>query len=197
VKIGVVIPTRDRPEFLKNALRLIGDQTRQPDIVEVVDDPARSAEKDVAWRYKLGYERIGHKCDVVAFWEDDDWYSKDYIKIMSKAWDAYGEPFLLGINNTMYYHIKTRKYINLYHPNRASAMSTLIRGRETIDFGDIYNPFVDIVLWRNYQGATFDPGRVNIGIKHGKGITGGIGHREDWDGYKKDDSRMTRIFCEL
>jgi glycosyltransferase involved in cell wall biosynthesis len=187
MKIGIIIPTRGRTQFLKNALRMIEAQTLKPNFIEIVDDLPISDKKDICWRYKLGYERLKDKCDVILFWEDDDFYNTDYIRIMTKGWEAYGKPILFGISTTTYYHLRTRKYATMTHPERSSMFCSLIKGGENISFGNESDIFVDIFLWKHYDGKLFDPGRICLGIKHAIGLTGGIGHKHDWKGYDNED----------
>lgn len=191
MKIGIIIPTRGRTQFLKNALRMIEAQTLKPNFIEVVDDLPLTKEKDICWRYKLGYERLKNQCDVIFPWEDDDWYSPDYLKIMVAGWEAYSKPILFGISSTTYYHLRSRKYATIMHPDHSSMFSTMIKGKQDIDFGDDKNIFVDLHLWKNYEGKLFDPGRICLGIKHAIGLTGGIGHKYDWKGYKNEDINDT------
>ena len=187
MKIGIIIPTRGRTQFLKNALRMIEGQTVKPNFIEVVDDLPKTADKDICWRYKLGYKRLKDKCDIIFPWEDDDWYSREYIKIMLAGWQAYGKPVLFGISSTTYYHLRSRKYTTISHPERSSMFCTMIQGGHDIDFGDENKIFVDVHLWKKYNGKLFDPGRICLGIKHSIGLTGGIGHKYNWSGYNNYD----------
>lgn len=189
--IGVLIPTRgDRPEFLSRAKMMIKRQTLQPDMVEVVDDQPKSEKPDITWRYRIGCERLFAKgCDFVIFWEDDDWYSSQYIETMFSKWVENGRPKLFGIQDTSYYHIGTKKYLSINHPGRASMMATAVsREISGIHWGDDNNPYTDIYIWKQVQGVTFAPDKkICLGIKHGIGLCGGAGHNANWQRYDKDD----------
>ena len=95
--LSVVIPTFDRPELLRETLRLLGDQTVAPDEVVVVDNgtvPASIAD-DPSRPFALRYFRIAARAGVararnfgaehargsyVAFLDDDDFWNPDYVE---------------------------------------------------------------------------------------------------------------------
>jgi hypothetical protein len=193
MKIGVLIPTRgDRPQFLEHALYLLDRQDRKPDFIEVVDDMPFSVEKDITWRYKLGCERLVNKgADLIVFWEDDDWYSSEYIKKMFLGWKFARMPRIFGLNSTIYYHILTHKWFDQHHNARASAMSTLVtKDIVNVKFPPDNEPFLDLFLWKKIPGKAISHSTINIGIKHGLGLCGGSGHsRHEW--YKNNDSGFT------
>ena len=88
-----------REKFLHQAIALISEQTYQPSIIEIVQDPPIYKIPDVAWRYKIGIERCKQKgADVIIFWEDDDWYKYTYIESMIKHWIMKGNPAIFGIS---------------------------------------------------------------------------------------------------
>jgi hypothetical protein len=126
--IGVVIPTRgDRATFLNQALCLLAKQTLQPHHLDIVDHRATSHDIDTAARYKKGFERLFKKgCDVVLCWEDDDYYSPTYIQLMINNWMIYGMPDLFGIGSTVYYHVKSQRYLEMYHPKKSSMYCTMV-----------------------------------------------------------------------
>lgn len=189
--IGVLIPTRgDRPQFLKRAKEMIGRQTLKPDMVEIVDDLPTSDKPDITRRYRIGCERLFSKgCDFILFWEDDDWYSSEYIETMFAKWMEHGKPSLFGIHDTRYYHVGIKKYLSMQHPGRASMMATAVgRGIIGVNWGDDNNPYTDMHIWKQVQGVTFTPDKkICLGIKHGIGLCGGAGHNANWQRYDKDD----------
>jgi hypothetical protein len=195
MKIGVLIPSRgDRPEFLEFAKKQMSRQTLQPDFIEIVDDPPLSDKKDITYRYRIGCKRLFDKgADLVAFIEDDDWYSADYLKIMSDLWIAHGRPSIIGINETYYYHLAIRAWQFERHPNRASAMSTLVsRDVLNIAWNRDEDPWTDIHLWKVMKGPAIAPPKViAIGIKHGVGLCGGMGHVKNQSTYKNSDKFMS------
>ena len=191
MKIALLIPTRDRPQFLEHALYLISKQTQKPDIIEVVNDKPLSNQKDITYRYRLGCERLVSKgADVILFWEDDDFYSNTYIQSMLQSWSACAQPQIFGINYTIYYHLKIRKWLRQNHEGRASAMNTLVT-KSIVNFSwpDDSESFLDLILWKEMKGRAVDSTIKSIGIKHGLGLCGGGGHhRTMW--YKNEDPQM-------
>ena len=88
MKIGVVIPTRgDREKLLSHSKWLLSQQTVKPNEICVVDYLPINSDYDITPRYRKGCQELfNKKCDIVFFWEDDDWYSKNYIEFMMDNW---------------------------------------------------------------------------------------------------------------
>lgn len=198
MKIGVLIPTRgDRPRLLEHALLQIDRQTLKPDHIEVVADAPQSNQKDITWRYRIGCERLFAKgVDVVAFIEDDDYYSPEYLKLMTDAWEKNGKPDLFGIGETYYYHLGNKRWLHMRHPERASAMSTMTTKKVLdVQWPGNHESFLDIQLWRNVPNKkTTTFGRIiSLGIKgYGEGqLFGGIGHNKLWAMYKNLDADLS------
>lgn len=196
VKIGILIPTRgDRKQFLEFALQQIERQTIKENgneiVIEIVSDKPLSDKPDITWRYQLGCARLVEQgCDFIVFWEDDDWYRKDYIEWMLNHWIDKGKPELIGLNHTIYYNIFTQQYMKWTHAH-ASMFSTCIskEGVKKTNWGDPNYSFTDIVLWKQLQGVLFQANPdISCGIKHGIGLCGGGGHREKFDHYQKSDT---------
>lgn len=194
--IGILIPTRgDRPKFLNHAMWLIEQQTMQPDLIEVVDDAPINHKKDITWRYKLGCERLFAKgADVVLFWEDDDYYYPMYIQRMVSEYVKHGKPEIFGVNTTIYYHLKSKRYAELIG-KKASAMATMVNKKiMEIEWPPMDYIWFDIWIWERMKGLSINFGRpINIGIKHGVGLTGGIGHNAANSIYKKFDFNMNYL----
>ena len=179
MKIAVLIPTRgNRPELLENCLRMIRNQTVQPDHIEVVNDTPLSKERDITLRYRLGYERLRNKSfDVIFLMEDDDYYSPEYIETMLSAWNDAGRPNIFGTSYTIYYNIGLFAWHPMAHNTRSSAMSTMIAPNLNLTWCVDNDPFTDIHLWRTVKGKVFTPEKhICLGIKHGTTMTGGKSH---------------------
>lgn len=180
IKIGVLIPTRgDRKVFLKQAGKLLSRQTLMPDVIEVVDDEPLTNDIDITYRYRIGCQRLFNKgCGVVIFWEDDDWYSRDYIAIMMDNWGKSGKPPIFGIGSTTYYHVLDLKYLTIAHKDRASAMATMVTNAVlNVKWGRDNDAYTDVVIWKQLRGKTFlPPFPICLGIKHNIGMVGGGGH---------------------
>jgi len=195
--IGVIVPDRgDRPKFLENCKRMIEAQSVAPDQIVLVNDNPTSKLPDLTKRIREGFEYakdIG--CEVILIMENDDFYHVDYLKEMLKAWRSNGEPDIFGTSSTVYYHILKRQFKKLAHPRRASLMNTLLKCEAQINWPNDKEVFLDLNLWKQLEGKTFEPGfMISLGIKHGQGLCGGRGHssmiynNEDphWDYLKKN-----------
>jgi hypothetical protein len=191
MKIAIITPHQDkkRSKFLKRLEYYISRQTRQADSWIVVDD-VTGLHKDLTFRIKVGIDRaLESGCSGVFIMEDDDWYHPTYIESMLSNWEEAGKPDLFGQGFTDYYHIKVQKHHRLVHPGRASLMSTFIHLPAIYDFTFPANDYVflDINLWKQMKGKTFNPVKpLCVGIKHGVGVTGGNGHNENWKLYRQD-----------
>jgi hypothetical protein len=191
-KIGIVTPTRgDRPEFLKQCIKYMGQQTRKPDYMCIVDYAPKSKNKDLVERCKVGIEDcLKNDCDIIFFIEDDDYYSPIYIQSMYQRWEEVGKPELFGINQSIYYHLKTKRYWEKTHSNHSSLMSTLITKElaAKIDYSKVKDIWFDVYLWSNFKGvSTQFKYYICAGIKHGIGLSGGIGHNPNAGIYNRND----------
>lgn len=189
IKCGVIIPDRnDRPKFLENCIRMIENQTIQPTVIKLVNDPTPAhipdGKPDITWRYRTGYDYLsGLGLDCILFMENDDYYAPDFIETMVREWDKAGRPNLFGTDYTIYYHIKLRKHEKLDHFTRSSAMSTLIKPDMSLNWGKDENPYTDSWLWLSSRlnGVTFHPDKhICLGIKHGVGMCGGRYHVDEY-----------------
>ena len=193
LKIGIIIPDRgDRPELLKNCIRMMKNQTVQPIEICVVDDPPKDPKKiDITYRYRIGYDRLRNKnLDCILLIENDDWYHPKYIERMVEKWVELDKPDLCGHQYTIYYHIAIRAWLKLDHFRRASAMNTLIKPDLNFDWCVDYEPYTDIYLWMKSElkGITWMPlTHLCIGIKHGIGNCGGAFHTTYLKRYKFQD----------
>jgi hypothetical protein len=192
MKVGVIIPDRgDRPKFLDNCLRMMEVQTLQPEIIKLINFPAYSPECDITPRYKLGYERMRRKgIDVIAFIENDDWYSPDYLETMCNAWNDQGRPDIFGTTYTIYYHIRQRAHFTMHHVTRSSAMSTLIVPDMNFKWCADNDPYTDIHLWQHcgLNRLVWKPEKhICMGIKHGVGLCGGSTHTDRQDFFINKD----------
>jgi glycosyltransferase involved in cell wall biosynthesis len=192
MRIAVIIPDRgDRPLFLDNCLRMVIGQTLTPAQVVVVNDPPITADKDITWRYRIGYGRVWGGIDLVAFMENDDWYAPDYLATMAREWGNAGHPDIFGTAYTIYYHIGIRKWFTMHHSHRSSAMSTVIRPYLPLSWPADNDPYTDLHLWRTVKGRTFTPSKhICIGIKHGVGLCGGVNHVDAMHRYTNEDGGL-------
>lgn len=194
IKFGVIIPDRnDRPEFLKNCLRMLSKQSIQPEITTIVNHAPESDKCDITQRYRIGYDSLrNQKLDCIFLIENDDWYAPDYFETMLLNWVTNGSPSIFGTNYTIYYHLKLKAWHRMNHDDRASAMNTLIRPNLNFDWCSDDYPYTDIHLWKNIpNGIVYEPSKIiSIGIKHGIGKCGGAFHIDRQHRYINADTDM-------
>lgn len=191
MKIGILIPDRnDRPKFLEHSLLMLKQQTVKADFVEVVNFES-TLKTDLTLRCKLGIQSLKNKgADVIFFWENDDYYSPIYLEVFLSYWNASNEPKLFGLDNTIYYSLKSLEYTKMIHKNRASLFSTMITKDLDIDYPNDDEVFLDIYLWNKYKGETFNTiNPICLGIKHGIGNCGGKAHGDRFN-YNNSDSNF-------
>jgi len=191
MQFSVVIPDRgDRPKLLANCLRMMKSQTVQPEEIVVVDFAPTDGEKDITKRYRKGYDRLrGKGLDLIAFIENDDYYSPDYFETVLNEY-AKGEAYdIFGLDRTTYYHIGVKKWFYMHHYTRSSAMSTFIKPDLPIMWGLDHDPYTDLYLWSQLENSkTFRPNKlICIGIKHAVGLCGGANHFDQMHRYINDD----------
>lgn len=202
IKLGIIIPTRgnERPRFLENCMRQIKAQTLQPTGVLILNGEPESNAKDITKRYKQGYNHYNGKgYDLLALWEDDEFYAPDYLETMVATWRAAGEPELFGTTYTIYYNIRLFAHFTRHHHQMSSAMSTLIKPDMDFTWCPDSEPFTDVHLWSSAKHkdtgklltrALYTPDHhICIGMKHGVGLTGGNSHVCDTARYMTGDGR--------
>lgn len=190
MRIGVIIPDRgDRPEFTKNCLRMLSEQTIRPRLISHVDAAhvPTSNLKDITKRYRIGYDMLRNAgLDVIFLIENDDYYAPNYIETQLNAWIEAGKPDLFGQRSTIYYHIKERGFFTMYHEQRSSAMSTLIKPDLNFDWCPDDQPFTDTWLYSQLKYKLWQPKTpISIGIKHGVGMSGGGSHATELERFTK------------
>lgn len=194
MKIGLAIPTRgERNIFLSRCLQMMEQQTRKADLIHIVSEAPKSKDIDITYRYKKAFNKLfSEGCDVVFLIEDDDFYSPEYIESMLLGWIQAGKPNVFGTDSTTYYHLQRKKYKVMKHSTRSSAFSTMVTSAVLdINFPADNEPFLDLEIWKQLQGKTFEPSTsICLGIKHGVGLSGGKGHNENFP-YDYDDSDST------
>lgn len=86
-------------------------------------------------------------------------------------WTLLGQPIMLGIENTIYYHIIDGRYRFIDHTGRSSMMSTVVTKDFVPFWEDDRNPYVDMDIWRQkIRKGLFGMYRntpIVVGIKHG------------------------------
>lgn len=157
--------------------------TLPPDEHVVVDFQPKNGNKDLHSRLIAGIKiATEHGHDFCFVIEDDDFYPEDYfvrMQAIKPGWD------FIGDDSTTYYHLANNGFQTEHHRDRASLFTTGFRlsALDGFDWNRLHpnKVFIDISLWehakRKRKRRVFvDSGAV--GIKHGMGLTGGIGHRQ-------------------
>jgi hypothetical protein len=190
----VIIPDRgDRPEFLEHCLFQMDRQTIKPKKIYLEDYTPKSASFDLTERVINGITRaqidnIDH-CYII---ENDDYYPDNYFEQMS--FDKFD---FIGIGYTIYYHLFLKKYTLLFHAHQARS-SLFCTGFKISALSNFNWPpdnhvFLDLRLWRYANRSDVKLNEINpmpIGIKHGIGLCGGMGHKSDAIRYKYADPYM-------
>ena len=192
IKIGIITPDRgDRPELLNQWRYLLLNQTLKPNYIILVDHKLLepSGEVDITKRYRIGYDLLRNKgLDLIAYIENDDFYAPTYLEYWANKWIEKGKPDLLGSDFTYYYHLKLKKYFKFNHEQRSSMMNTFMKPDMTFEWCADNEPYTDMHLWNYavmagffggpspFKGCIVQPPILSIGMKHGVGLCGGLGH---------------------
>ena len=176
MKIGTVTPTLgDRPIFLNRLKERLNNQTRKADVSVFVDHKG-NGKVDIRERYIKGIKECFDKgCDLVLFIEDDDYYPLTYIEEMSSEWERLNRPNIFGVKTTTYYQIVSNRFVNM-SPNHSSAYCTGIGSGAKYEVGAVSSPYYDIAIWAANKGPQVELKNPPLGIKHGLGRCGGVGH---------------------
>jgi len=195
VKLGVLVcDPGDRPEFVEQYKHLIRYQTRKAHTKFFVDEPKQRDCIDLVERMRKGCEYLKKVCDLTVIVENDDFYARYYFERMATLWERHGRPDLIGFSETFYYHLVTRNFVKISHPNRASLFSTCIASAavDRIDWPKEDEAFVDLRLWtqKSLKGVAVPMAVIEaIGIKHGVGKLVSMGQRKDFHRYETDGVR--------
>jgi hypothetical protein len=189
--IAVVTPHHDpaRKHLLDRLRFYMSRQTMQPDLWLIIDEPTK-IKPDLTYRVRVGCQRAieaGATCILIM--EDDDWYDPKYIEFMVNAWKQNGKPKIFGIGFTLYCHIFAQKQWFSPHSGRASLMSTLLtpNGLKDYEWCPDTEIWLDMHLWSSIKGKTVEPNKFySVGIKHGIGLCGGVGHNRSFGKYVND-----------
>lgn len=144
--------------------------------------------------------------ELIAFMEDDDWYSPHYLICMLDVWrTANLKPRIIGSSPAEYYNVRTGEHKildNIFHASLAETIihRSLIPVCNQILSRDNGITFFDVQLWR--EARMMSPGLDNfwlgsaghsIGIKGMPGRPGiGVGHL-DHPEWEKDDLELSYL----
>lgn len=144
--------------------------------------------------------------ELIAFMEDDDWYSPHYLLCMLDVWrTANLKPRIIGSSPAEYYNVRTGEHKildNIFHASLAETIihRSLVPVCQSILKQDQGITFFDVQLWR--EARMMCPGDSNywlgaaghsIGIKGMPGRRGiGVGHL-DHPEWEKDDLEFSYL----
>lgn len=176
-KFCIIIPDRgDRPEFLKHCLFQMDRQTLKPDKIYLIDYKPKTELFDLRERLISGIKKAKsdgfNDCFII---ENDDYYPDNYLEKMQLTnYD------IVGIEESIYYNLRFKTYNIRRHLLRASLYCT---GFKISSIEDFLFPekYIDIRLWDFARHLNFDLRVLSekpIGMKHGIGLCGGVGHKD-------------------
>lgn len=169
--ITIVTTTHNRAFCFSLLEKWVANQTVKPDQWLVINDspnpdeyrynydqevvirkPDQDTLPSICENWLVALPRIKH--DLVLVFEDDDWYSPDYIETMA---GLLKDAELAGISDAIYYKLPSRRIINMYNREHASLAATGFRRsvcseveRVCKEYGNV---FIDMGLWNDYQGS--------------------------------------------
>lgn len=173
-----ITPSRgDRPHLLDFCKYQLSRMNVQPKETFFIDHKPTSSDYDLTLRVKLGIaaaERAG--IDICYIIEDDDAYPSDYFQKMNMN----GVDFI-GSSKTLYYNIQNNSWKEWTHERRSSLFCTGFRisAMKRFSWPPDNTLFLDLPMWRYACKLKYKllDRSVGIGIKHGIGMTAGVGHR--------------------
>ena len=160
--VTIITPTGDRPQSFALLERWYGSQTRKPDQWIVVDDgrvPTVCTKGQQYIRRQPGDGRthtlpvnlaasLPHvKGDHMMFWEDDEYYSPDYVQVMSGRLVKHS---IIGECVGRYWCCRRRAYRLDLHRGHASLCRTAMRveHRELMEeLCGLGTAWIDLRLW--------------------------------------------------
>lgn len=181
MKTAVLTFTRgnERKIFKPQLDRNIAHQIGKIDEHIIIDYPPKNDRPDLWERFKEGVIEAHEKgVEWLYIFEDDDYYKEAHSLVLSPKSDE----DIRGVSMSIYYHIMKRGYKIIKHENRSSLYNTAFKPSAILPFleQDENTVFVDIELWkyaRKKLKCSFADSITSLGIKHGLGVCGGIGHK--------------------
>ncbi|MCH2216639.1 MAG: hypothetical protein MK076_00930 [Flavobacteriales bacterium] len=186
MKIGIVVPDRPGRECFKSWWsNLINFQIAKGITTEIFhineELEARGKRKtDLVQRCHIGVDKaIKSNCQLIFFWENDDYYSAYYLATLVRTWIEKDKPDAIGADQTTYIHVKDQKVFYQEHKGRSSLFHTAISAEyaKNINWDQALKscPFLDLFLWEKAKTKALI-NQMAIGLKHGIGYVGGNAH---------------------
>lgn len=192
-KFCTITPDRgDRPEFTEFCRHQLSRMTVKPDHSYFIDYPPVSKGVDLIERFEKGVKKAkADGFDYVYIIENDDYYPANYFEIMHFGYPDGLQYDIVGIPFSHYYHIGNRRHQLMNHPKWSSLFCTGFK-TNVIEGFDYSCKHLDVSIWEYIRATSRSRKLVYdilpIGIKHGIGLCGGIGHTMKLKNEDKDMS---------
>lgn len=173
-RISAITCTGDRPVCLSLSKQWMKDQIVKPMEWIIVDDGKTPLDEDIidslpdfatVLRREPSDDDPNHTMninlevaleyvegDFIIFWEDDEYYSPEYLMVMAKHLEKYP---VVGICKSRYYHLPSSRFF--VHPNteHASLAQTVMSVEHLKQFKELLDgdPFVDLRIWTKIVGV--------------------------------------------
>jgi hypothetical protein len=183
-----ITPDRnDRPEFTEFCKHQLSRMSVKPDHSYFIDYAPVSKGVDLIERFEKGVAQAkADGFDEVFVIENDDYYPVDYFERMQL--DKYD---IIGIPFSHYYHLGNRRHQLMNHPKWSSLYCTGFKMKVLNNF-DYKCKHLDVSIWQHIRANSRSRKHVYdilpVGIKHGIGLCGGIGHTMKLKNEDKDMS---------
>lgn len=187
----IVTPTRgDRPHLLLQCKKYASRQSISQSIEHIVINyPAENDGIDLTHRMYEGLKKAKAKGHKYAFvFEDDDWYSADYVKQYFNLIIGPNPGFdIYGIDYTNYIHVGWNARWYIEHPGHSSWFCACIKldnfPIERLKDLTSYKTFSPDLDWEIFNDNKLRLKKkvvrvppIAIGIKHNQGTPAGMGH---------------------
>ncbi len=218
--IVALTPTGGRPEAFALCEKYMARQTVMPDawiVVDDVDPPTRCTmgqqivrpeprhqhypEPNSQHRNILAGLPVMGGDDLLIFFEDDDWYSAEYIETQKQFADRYPHLGMFGQVPSRYYRVDERASRVFEDTPHSSLASTAFRGRmlEAIQYACESRAWLDTYLWKRFganQGFLWSDIQV-VGIKGMPGRAGvSAAHRQEVAGDERWQTDLNLVTLE-
>jgi predicted O-methyltransferase YrrM len=217
VKITAITCACHRPDAWKLCEKYMASQTVQPFQWIVLDDdspatvctmgqqyirvPKKQDESSLCSKLDFAIKNKLIGGDAVVFWENDDFYARDWIEFCANNLRYYD---LIGEGRAVYYNVKERWWYEHHNMGHSSLCSTAMKVSllpALLKASQSKNPFVDARLWRDVVNnkKVFDPilvsggKRMVVGIKAMPGRTGYGGGHVVRDVSARDDLKLEKL----
>jgi hypothetical protein len=179
-RYAAIIPNRGAERRLMLEWQIQRAHALGYDNVYVVDFAPVIDQIDLYQRLRVGVDRaLADNITYCSVIESDDYYSLRYLDVVKANMK---DVELLGVNQTMYYHLFSTGWRRMSHPGRSSLFCTTFKTEVFEKLPVVINdPYIDLKWWafaQRYVVHKLINDDIAVGIKHGNvfGRVGGNGH---------------------